>query len=117
LEDGPIATADLGQFIGCIADGIARRGKARLGDKTMLDVWLPSAQAADKAAADGKSATAVAAAAAQTAEQAAHGTKSMIANCGRAARLKERSLGHLDPGATSAASLVAVFALLAKEQS
>lgn len=113
LEKSPIATSDLGQFIGCIAQGIAHRGKARLGDKTMLDVWLPSAESADRAASDGLSAAAVASAAALTAEQAANGTRSMIANCGRAARLKERSLGHLDPGAASAASLIAVFELLA----
>lgn len=117
LDDGPMATTDLGQFMGCIADGIERRGKARLGDKTMLDVWRPSAQAADKAAAEAQSATDVAAAAMQTAEQTALGTRSMIANCGRAARLKERSLGHVDPGATSAASLVSVFALLADGRS
>lgn len=114
LDKGPLATADLGQLIGCIAEGIARRGKARLGDKTMLDVWLPAGQAAEKARAEGLDATAVADAAAHTAEQAARGTKSMIANCGRAARLKERSLGHLDPGATSAACLIATFAHLAR---
>jgi dihydroxyacetone kinase-like protein len=117
LEDGPMATKELGQFMGCIADGIARRGKARLGDKTMLDVWLPSAQAADRAALEGQPPAAVAEAAAQTAEKAALGTRSMIANCGRAARLKERSLGHVDPGASSAASLISVFALLADGRS
>ena len=41
----------------------------------------------------------------------------MIANCGRAARLKERTVGHLDPGATSAALLMSVFAMLAEAQS
>lgn len=113
LDAGPMASTDLGQFMGCIADGIARRGKACLGDKTMLDVWRPAASAAQKAASETCSALEVAAAAAQTAEQAAQGTRSMIAHCGRAARLKERSLGHMDPGATSAALLISVFALLA----
>lgn len=117
LDVGPMAMADLGQLIGCIADGIAHRGKARLGDKTMLDVWLPAAQAADKARADGKDAVGVAEAAAQVAEQAAQGTKSMIAHCGRAARLKERSLGHVDPGAISAVYLISTFAHLAKGKS
>jgi len=50
LDQGALSTSELGEFIGCIADGIARRGKAGLGDKTMLDVWLPAAQAANKAA-------------------------------------------------------------------
>lgn len=114
LEKGPVATADLGQVIGCIADGIAHRGKARLGDKTMLDVWRPAAQAADRAKAEGKTAAAIAEAAARTADQAARGTRSMIAQCGRAARLKERTLGHVDPGATSAVCLISIFPLLAR---
>lgn len=116
LEAGPMAASDLGHLIGCIATGIAERGKARLGDKTMLDVWLPAGQAADRARAEGMTAAEVADAAAQTATQAAHGTKSMLAKRGRAARLKERSLGHLDPGATSAASLISIFTLLARDR-
>jgi dihydroxyacetone kinase-like protein len=94
----------------CLADGIARRGKANLGDKTMLDVWLPAAQAAQAAAKTGRSAPEVAQAAARVAHQAAQGTTSMIAVRGRAARLNERSLGKLDPGAASAAILIQVFA-------
>ena len=117
LDQGTLATSELGQFIGRIADGTARRGKAGLGDKTMLDVWLPTAQAANRASSAGQSAAGVAQAAAQAACQAAEGTKSMIANCARAARLKERTVGHLDPGATSAALLVSVFAMLAEAQS
>lgn len=116
LENDPLALDDLGKLLGCIADGIAYRGKARLGDKTMLDVWRPAAQAADKAKADGMTADAIAKTAADTAEQAAQGTKSMIANCGRAARLKERTLGHLDPGGVSAARIIGAMAAVVQDR-
>ena len=48
--------------------------------------------------------------AAQAADEAAASTISMIASRGRAARLNERSLGHLDPGAVSASIILQAFA-------
>lgn len=93
---------DLSQMLQAFAEGIAARGKGQRGDKTMLDVWLPAAEAARLAA--GRTADPpefwddiIAAA---TAGEAA--TRSMIATRGRAARLGQRSLGHTDPGAASA---------------
>ncbi len=69
------------------------------GDKTMLDVWLPAADAAAQAAAAGKSAEAFWADVTAAAENGASATRSMVATKGRAARVGERSLGHMDPAA------------------
>lgn len=114
LDAAPLEQTQLGQLMQCLGDGIAARGHANLGDKTMLDVWIPAAQAALSAAEDGVDAAGVARAASQAAHHGAKGTISMTALRGRAARLKERSLGHQDPGATSAAMIIDVFCDLAK---
>ncbi|WP_027166534.1 dihydroxyacetone kinase subunit DhaL [Mesorhizobium sp. WSM3224] len=95
---GSMPRSELRTVIAAIRDGIAQRGKAEPGQKTMLDAWAPAADAA----VDGQDADAIAAAARQGAEA----TRDMIATIGRAARLGERSLGHPDPGSVSAAMLV-----------
>ena len=93
-----------------ISEGIANRGKAQRGDKTMLDVWLPAAGAAAAAVTEGRSKQDFWKAVTAAADNGAAATATMIATKGRAARLRERSLGHLDPGAVSAAALVRAMA-------
>lgn len=93
-----------------ISEGIRERGKAQRGDKTMLDVWLPAAEAAASVVAEGKSKRDFWAAVTLAADNGAAATATMVATKGRAARVRERSLGHLDPGATSAAALVRAMA-------
>lgn len=93
-----------------ISEGVRDRGKAQRGDKTMLDVWLPAADAAVTAVADGKSKDEFWASVIAAADNGAAATAAMVATKGRAARLRERSLGHLDPGAVSAALLIRAIA-------
>ena len=90
-----------------VAAGIAERGKAQRGDKTMLDVWLPAAEAA-RAAFDQN--RLIWPAVLDAAERGAEATGAMVASRGRAARLGERSLGHLDPGAVSAVLILKAMA-------
>lgn len=85
-----------------MAKGIVDRGKAAIGEKTMVDAWLPAADATIAAHGNGKSLCESLSAAVEAARAGAEATKSMIATKGRAARLAERSLGHMDPGAASA---------------
>jgi dihydroxyacetone kinase-like protein len=100
----------LARIVIAMAEGIAHRGKAEPGDKTMLDAWAPAANAARAALAEGATGAELLARAAQAAAEGAEATKAMQARKGRAARLGERSLGHADPGAASAALLLAAFA-------
>jgi len=93
-----------------ISRGIAERGKGQRGDKTMLDVWLPAADAAGNAVARNKTADAFWADVIASADNGAAATRSMIATKGRAAKLRERSLGHMDPGAASAAVMIRAMA-------
>ncbi|MFJ4658734.1 dihydroxyacetone kinase subunit DhaL [Nocardia sp. NPDC088792] len=87
-------------------DGVLARGKAEPGDKTMVDVLSPVADVLDKQAAGGASPEEALDAAVTAAESGRDATTAMLARKGRASYLAERSVGHQDPGATSATLLV-----------
>ncbi|UZN04815.1 dihydroxyacetone kinase subunit DhaL [Cellulomonas sp. S1-8] len=91
-------------------DGIVTRGKARVGEKTMVDAWTPAVAAAVEAADHGAPPSQVFAAAARGAQEGAASTVPMIATKGRASYLGERSAGHLDPGARSSELLLVAAA-------
>jgi dihydroxyacetone kinase-like protein len=74
-------------------DGVRQRGKAEAGDKTMLDALLPALEAMRNGGLD---------AAVAAAESGMLATIPMQARKGRASYLGARSIGHQDPGATSA---------------
>jgi dihydroxyacetone kinase-like protein len=94
--------ADVVTMFQAMARGIADRGKATIGEKTMIDAWLPAADAAGAAHQNGENLSESLSAAVDAARAGTEATKSMIATKGRSARLGERSLGHVDPGAASA---------------
>jgi dihydroxyacetone kinase-like protein len=88
--------------IGAAANAIQRRGKAAVGDKTMVVAIVPAAEAAAAAAKEANATSAsVLHAAAEAAAAGAEHTKELVARIGRASRLGDRTLGHQDPGATS----------------
>ncbi|GAA4894459.1 dihydroxyacetone kinase subunit DhaL [Actinomycetospora straminea] len=97
-------------------DGVVARGKAEPGDKTMVDALAPALDALDAALAAGESLAAALRAAADAAERGRDETTPMLARKGRASYLGERSIGHQDPGATSAALLVAAAASAVADQ-
>jgi dihydroxyacetone kinase-like protein len=80
-------------------DGVIARGKAELGDKTMVDAMTPAVTALQDGA-DGSWNDALAAAA-TAAAVGRDSITSLVARKGRASYLGERSAGHQDPGATS----------------
>jgi dihydroxyacetone kinase-like protein len=86
--------------------GIAGLGKATAGEKTMLDALVPALHGGLAARDAGADVEGVATAAAAAAEAGASATIPMLATKGRASYLGERSIGHQDPGATSAALLL-----------
>ncbi|HWK91159.1 MAG TPA: dihydroxyacetone kinase subunit DhaL [Luteimicrobium sp.] len=88
-------------------EGVQARGKATVGEKTMVDALSPAVQAAVRAADAGGDARAVFAAAAEAAQAGAEGTIPLLATKGRASYLGERSIGHEDPGAASTALVLA----------
>ncbi len=92
------------------AAGIGALGKSTTGEKTMLDALVPAAAAARAALDRGADTAGVATAAAAAAEAGALATLPLVATKGRASYLGERSAGHQDPGATSAALLLRALA-------
>ncbi len=91
-------------------DGVVARGKAEAGDKTMYDALAPAVDALDAALAAGPALDPALGAAVRAAEDGRDATIPMLARKGRASYLGERSVGHQDPGATSAALLIAAAA-------
>lgn len=90
--------------------GVVARGRAVVGDKTMVDALSPAADAAEAAAKGGADVAGVLEAAAVAAAAGAQSTIPLVARKGRASYLGERSAGHLDPGARSTSLLLRAFA-------
>ena len=96
-----IGVADLAAMSAAAFTGIQERGKAQVGDKTVLDALSPAVAALRAAAEAGTSIEAALAQALAAAEAGVQATIPLKAKMGRAAWLAERSVGHPDPGATS----------------
>lgn len=98
--------AGMAAWIDGLVSGIAKRGGAVPGEKTMIDAWHPAAAAALTAATGGGTLRNVLEAAALAATTGMLGTTDMIATRGRAAKLGDRAKGHIDPGAASAVTML-----------
>jgi dihydroxyacetone kinase-like protein len=81
--------------------GVVMRGKAELGDKTMVDALTPAVEALKTALEQEKPIAEALKDSAGAAEAGMIATIPMLALKGRASYLGERSIGHQDPGATS----------------
>ncbi|MFC9028811.1 dihydroxyacetone kinase subunit DhaL [Streptomyces arboris] len=104
-EDAEVAQDQLAQAFAAGVAAVGQLGGAQAGDKTMLDALLPAAEAlalSFRGAAD-------------AARAGAEATVPLQARKGRASYLGERSIGHQDPGATSAALLVEALAETAQD--
>ena len=95
--DGRLAAA----MLAAAAEGLARRGRCAVGDKTILDTLHPAATALTAATSSGAEGPAAARATAAAARTGMRSTRPLVARRGIALRLGERSVGHLDPGAVS----------------
>lgn len=100
---------DIVNMIAAAVEGIKQRGKGEVGDKTMLDVIVPSLESFKNAVNNGKGLEEALGSANEAAKIGVEKTKELVAKKGRASYLGERSLGFQDPGATSAALMFQVF--------
>ncbi len=82
------------------------RGKAKIGDKTMVDALAPAAEAARKALAGNGAIEEVAAAAAKAAADGVEATRGLVAKIGKAKGLGDRTVGFIDPGALTTSILL-----------
>ncbi|HEM6495506.1 TPA: dihydroxyacetone kinase subunit L [Streptococcus suis] len=88
------AGSDLADMLQAGLDMIQKRGKAELGEKTMVDVWIPVISALRESQLT-----------AEIIHKAVQGTKDIAATKGRASYVGERSIGHIDPGSFSSGLL------------
>ncbi|HEM3468555.1 TPA: dihydroxyacetone kinase subunit L [Streptococcus suis] len=88
------AGADLADMLQAGLDMIQKRGKAELGEKTMVDVWIPVISALRECQLTK-----------EIIHKAVQGTKDIVATKGRASYVGERSIGHIDPGSFSSGLL------------
>ncbi len=96
-----IEAADMVALFHAGIEGVAQRGKAVAGDKTMLDALLPALDAMRKRLEDGCGLAEILDTGAAAAQAGMLATVPMQARKGRASYLGARSIGHQDPGATS----------------
>ncbi|MET9253975.1 dihydroxyacetone kinase subunit DhaL [Streptomyces sp. NPDC003717] len=106
-DDAEVGREQLAEALRTGVDAVRQLGGAAPGDKTMLDALLPAVDALGDSFA----------AARDAADEGARATTPLQARKGRASYLGERSIGHQDPGATSAALLVAALQEAAGEAS
>ena len=97
-----LGAADVVGMLQAGVEGIQQRGKAAPGDKTMLDALLPAVAAMRQSLDEGAGIGGVLEAGVAAAEAGMLATIPMQARKGRASYLGPRSVGHQDPGATSA---------------
>lgn len=108
---GDLGTPSDADVVGAVRDSyqaLVDLGGASPGDKTMLDAWLPFADALESGVGAGRTWLAVWPGAAETAQQAADATADLRPKVGRARPLAERSVGTPDAGAVSFAMCVRV---------
>jgi dihydroxyacetone kinase-like protein len=96
-----LTLADWVDALAAGVNGVVMRGKANLGDKTMVDALSPALVVLKDAAANGTPLHEALVQSARAAKQGMIGTIPLVAKKGRASYLGERSAGHQDPGATS----------------
>jgi len=102
------------EAFGLGVEAMKQRGKADLGEKTMLDVLIPVAEALKEAAAQGQDLTQALAQVQAVAEAGCESTRDMVPTKGRSSFLGERAKGCTDAGArTSKLMIAAICGVLA----
>ena len=100
---------DFKKAINMFTDGVEavkQRGKADVGEKTMMDVLIPVANCLKQGVEKNKDLKDLMIEAIEEAEKGMLSTKDLLATKGRASFLGERSKGHIDPGARSSQLII-----------
>ena len=108
-ESETVDPAQLAAALAAAVEGVIELGAAQPGDKTMVDALQPAVDSFRSQVEAGADLAAALSAATAAAEEGMRATVPMLARKGRASYLGERSIGHQDPGATSAALIVAAL--------
>ncbi len=110
-----ITVADLPVMLEAAASGVSARGGARPGEKTILDVLMPMAEALKHEVTAGSNLAHATRRAHEVCMEAVEATKPMEAKHGRGGWLREKSIGVPDPGSTAICLMVECFARFVSE--
>ncbi len=105
-----LSLADWTEAVDAALSGIVMRGKAQVGDKTMVDALTPALNSLKVSVQENLSIHEALDASAEAAKKGMEATIPLVARKGRASYLGERSAGHQDPGATSSYLILKVAA-------
>lgn len=83
------------------ATAVMERGRAKLGQKTMLDALFPASDALRQAASEGRSLERAMGMAKAAADEGVEATVDMQSGVGRSRNFREKTIGYPDPGAVS----------------
>ena len=97
------------QFWVAFVDGMMQRGKAKPGEKTIIDALYPAVESLQFSLQVKAGRVSAMAAASQAAADGVEATTNMVAQHGRAAYYQEKSRASRDPGATVGSLVMAVF--------
>lgn len=111
-EQDEINTEDLRRMFTGSLKSLSEISTAKVGEKTMMDALVPAVKAIEESKGDIED---MLAEAAKAAKEGADNTENYIAKFGRAKTLKEKSLGHKDPGAVSLSLFIEGLALGARK--
>jgi len=96
-----LSLEDWAKALEAAENGIKKRGKAKVGEKTMLDTIHPAVQSLKESLSNNESLKKALKKARQAAQKGMESTKDLVSKRGRSSRLGERTKGHIDPGAAS----------------
>lgn len=105
-----IDSSDFMQMAEGAIDGIKKRGKAEVGDKTMLDCIAPAADAFRKQLEEGSDLKKSLEEAISAADQGVKATIQLMSKHGRASWHRENTIGVQDAGATAMYYIIESFA-------
>lgn len=101
-----VSWADIVPIGRAALQGVMERGKASLGDKTLIDALAPAIDAFEEAQMAGQSLLEATDAAAEACDAGTKATIEMQSRVSRASWMGERSIGVQDPGATAVLLMV-----------
>ena len=105
IDDGIDYKKAINMFVDGV-EAVKQRGKADVGEKTMMDVLIPVANCLKQGIEKKKDLKDLMREAIEEAEKGMLSTKDLLATKGRASFLGERSMGHIDPGARSSQLMI-----------
>lgn len=114
-EKTALSDEEIVQFWTSAVTAIVELGKAEVGDKTMVDTWMPIMKSLESSLEQRISFVDSLDLAVEAGEEGMNSTKNLLPQKGRSSRLGERAQGHIDPGAASAFIIFATFTDMYKQ--